>query len=102
MPADWKVVSDFDVPVKQVLQIADKLGVKVSSLRNTLYDVKGQSVQLNVIITPDRTNADKLMTKLRTALSTATGTGRRFYAHNSLYFSRRPGIVSTVVDCEAR
>ena len=66
MPGDWKVVSDFDVPVKQVQQIADKLGVKVSSLRNTLYDVKGQSVQLNVIITPDRTNADKLMTELRT------------------------------------
>ena len=50
----------------QVTQIAQKLGVSLSSLRNTLYDVKGQSVQLNVIIVPDRANADKLMTKLRT------------------------------------
>ena len=66
MPADWKVVSDFDVPVEQIKQIAQKLGVSLSSLRNTLYDVKGQSVQLNVIITPDPANADKLMTRLRT------------------------------------
>ena len=66
MPADWKIVSDFDVPVDQVEQIAQKLGVSLSSLRNTLYDVRGQSVQLNVIIVLDRANADKLMTKLRT------------------------------------
>ena len=66
MPADWKVVSDFDAPADQVTQIAQKLSVSLSSLRNTLYDVKGQSVQLNVIIVPDRANADKLMTKLRT------------------------------------
>jgi len=66
MPADWKIVSDFDVPAEQTKQIAQNLGVTLSSLRNTLYDVKGQSVQLNVIITPDQANADKLMTKLRT------------------------------------
>ncbi len=66
MPVDWKVVSDFDVPVEQAKQIAQELGVNLSSLRNTLYDVNGQSVQLNVIITPDRANADKLMTKLKT------------------------------------
>ena len=66
MPTDWKVVSDFDAPVDQTKQIAQKLGVSLSSLRNTLYDVNGKSVQLNVIITPDRANADKLMTKLKT------------------------------------
>ena len=66
MPADWKVVSDFDVPAEQVKQVAQKLGVSLSSLRNTLYDVKGQSVQLNVIIVRDQANADQLMTKLRT------------------------------------
>ena len=66
MPAEWKVVSDFDVPAEQAKPIARNLGVKLSSLRNTLYDVNGKSVQLNVIITPDQANADKLMTKLRT------------------------------------
>ncbi len=66
MPADWKVVSDFDVPPEQAKQIAQKLGVNLRSLRNTLYDVNGQSVQLNVIITPDQANADKLMAKLKT------------------------------------
>ncbi len=66
MPADWKVVSDFDAPVDQTKQIAQKLGVSLSSLRNTLYDVNGKRVQLNVISTPDQANADKLMTKLKT------------------------------------
>ena len=66
MPDDWKVVSNFDAPVEQTKQIAQNLGVNLSSLRNTLYDVNGKSVQLNVIITPDQANADKLMTKLRT------------------------------------
>ena len=66
MPADWKVVSDFDVPAEQAKPIAQKLGVTLSSLRNTLYDVNGKSVQLNVIITSDQANADKLMAKLKT------------------------------------
>ena len=66
MPADWKVVSDFDVPADQAKPIAKNLGVSLSSLRNTLYDVNGKSVQLNVIITADEANADKLMAKLKT------------------------------------
>jgi len=69
MPANWRVVSDFDVPVDQVEQIAQNLGASISSLRNTLFDVNGLSVQLNVIIAPDRANADKLMAKLRTMKS---------------------------------
>jgi hypothetical protein len=65
MPADWEVVSDFEVPAEQVEPIAQKLGVDLDSLRNTLYEVRGKSVQLNVMVTPDAANADKLMTKLR-------------------------------------
>ena len=65
MPAGWKIVSDFEVPAEQVKQIAQKLGANLSSVRNTLYDVKGKRVQLNIIVTPDAANADKLMKKLR-------------------------------------
>ena len=65
MPPDWKVTADFEVPPKQVENIEDKLDVKLSSVRNTIYDVNGKKVQLNVIITPDSANADKLMAKLR-------------------------------------
>ncbi len=65
MPADWKVVTDFEVPPKQVESIEESLGVELSSVRNTIYNVNGKKVQLNVIITPDAANADELMEKLR-------------------------------------
>ena len=69
MPADWEVVSDLDVPAEQVAQIGRKLGVDLSSLRNTLYEVKGKSVQLNVMVTRDAATAEQLMTKLRSMKS---------------------------------
>ena len=64
MPADWKVVSDFQVPVGQVKPMSKKLAADISSVRNTVYEVNGKRVQLNVIITPDTGNAEKLMAKL--------------------------------------
>lgn len=69
MPADWEVVSDLDVPAEQVAQIGRKLGVDLSSLRNTLYEVKGKRVQLNVLVTRDAATAEQLMTKLRSMKS---------------------------------
>ena len=65
MPAHWTVTSDFQVPVEQVKAMSKKLGADLSSVRNTVYDVQGKRVQINVIITPDPGNAEKLMTKLR-------------------------------------
>jgi hypothetical protein len=64
MPADWKVVSDFQLPVSQLTPMSNKLGVDLSSVRNTVYDVKGKRVQLNVIVTPDAGSAEKLMANL--------------------------------------
>ena len=66
MPADWKVVSDFDVPAEQTKAIGRNLGVNLSSLRNTIYDVRGKRVQVNVLIVADAETADRLMAKLRT------------------------------------
>jgi hypothetical protein len=66
MPADWKVASDFDVPAEQTKSIGRDLGVNLSSLRNTVYDVRGKRVQVNVLIVPDAETGDRLMAKLRT------------------------------------
>jgi len=65
MPGHWKVTSDFQVPVEQVKAMSTKLGADLSGVRNTVYDVEGKRVQINVIVTPDPGNAEKLMTKLR-------------------------------------
>jgi hypothetical protein len=65
MPSHWKVVSDFQVPAEQVKTMSTKLGADLTGVRNTVYDVNGKRVQINVIITPDPWNAEKLMTKLR-------------------------------------
>lgn len=66
MPAGWEVMSDFDVPVEQTKDIGRNLGVSLSSLRNTVYDVRGKRVQVNVLIVPDAETGDRLMAKLRT------------------------------------
>ena len=65
MPAHWTVASDFQVPVEQVQAMGKKLGADLSGVRNTVYDVEGKRVQINVIVTPDSGNAEMLMTKLR-------------------------------------
>ena len=45
--------------------MSKKLGADLSGVRNTVYDVQGKRVQINVIVTPDSGNAEKLITKLR-------------------------------------
>jgi len=64
MPADWKVVSDFQVPAGQVKPMSENLGADLSSVRNTVYDVRGKRVQLNVLVAPNAESAEKLMAKL--------------------------------------
>jgi hypothetical protein len=65
MPAHWIVISDFQVPAEQVQSMSSKLGTELSSVRNTVYDVNGKRVQINVIATPDNSSAEKLMATLR-------------------------------------
>jgi hypothetical protein len=69
MPSHWKVISDFPVPAEQVKAMSAKLDADLSGVRNTVYDVNGKRVQINVIVTPDEASAEKLMTKLRTMKS---------------------------------
>lgn len=65
MPAHWRVVSDFPVPAEQVKAISSKLGTNLSGVRNTIYDVNGKRIQINVIVTPNPDSAEKLMVKLK-------------------------------------
>jgi hypothetical protein len=65
MPSHWKAISDFQVPAEQVKAMSTRLDVDLSSVRNTVYDVNGKRVQINVIVTPNPASAEKLMAKLR-------------------------------------
>jgi len=65
MPSHWKVISDFQVSAEQVKAMSTKLDVELSRVRNTVYDVNGKRVQINVMVTPNPASAEKLMTKLR-------------------------------------
>ena len=69
MPDGWKVVSDVDFAPDQVRPVSRKLGVSLSALRNTVYDVNGKRVQLNLIVATDAENADRLMAKLKSMKS---------------------------------
>ena len=50
MPSHWKVTSDIDFAAADIAPVAQKLGGKVSALRNTTYDVGGKQVKLNTIV----------------------------------------------------
>jgi hypothetical protein len=69
MPGHWKVISDYHVPVEQVKTMSSKLGVNLSSVRNSVYEVNGKRLQINVIATPDPGITEKLMTKLKSMKS---------------------------------
>ena len=64
MPAHWKVSSDFQVPEGQLKGMIENLGVDLAGVRNTIYDVDGKRVQINVVVAPDADGAEKLMAKL--------------------------------------
>ena len=65
MPVHWNVVYDLVVPAEQVKAISSRLGADLSSVRNTIFDVNGKRVQINVIVASDSNNAEKLLMKLK-------------------------------------
>lgn len=69
MPDNWKVISDVDFRSDDFRPIGEQLGVNLSGLRNTIYDVNGKRVQLNLIVAPDTESAGRLMAKLKTMKS---------------------------------
>ena len=65
MPTNWNVVTNFQVPLDQVRSMGDRLGATLSNVQNIIYNVDGKRIQINVILTPDPENAEKLMEKLK-------------------------------------
>ena len=65
MPAGWSVTSDANIPAAQLPRIAETLGGNIVALRNTVYDVKGKRIQLNILVAADAANADAIMTSFK-------------------------------------
>lgn len=57
MPSGWTVTSDDVISAANVAPVAEQLGVEISALRNTVYDVGGKRVQLNTLVVSDEANA---------------------------------------------
>jgi hypothetical protein len=60
MPTGWRVVSDEAIPAADITPVARKLGGEITALRNTVYDVGGKRVQLNLIVAADKANAESI------------------------------------------
>jgi hypothetical protein len=65
MPSHWKVVSDIDFAAADIAPVAQRLGGKISALRNTTYDVVGKQLKLNTIVAATEADADSVMKALR-------------------------------------
>lgn len=48
------------VPAEQVGEVERRLEGKIKALRNTVYDVNGKQVQVNVVVPADAQEADKI------------------------------------------
>jgi len=76
MPSHWKVVSDIDFGPADIAPVAQRLGAKVSALRNATYDVGGKQLKLNTIVAATEADADSIMGAL-TAMKSAEALVRR-------------------------
>jgi hypothetical protein len=65
MPDRWVVEFDALAQKNQVDFLSNRLGAKLNGIRNTVYNVDGKRVQINVLVVPDSENAEKLMAKLK-------------------------------------
>ena len=65
MPDHWTVVIDMSFPPDDVKKVGNNLGGGLASLRNTIYEVNGKTVQLNTIVAVDEANADRILIRVR-------------------------------------
>lgn len=64
MPAGWKVVEDHLFTGADLAPIAQNLGVELTGLRNTTFDVGGKPVKVNTLVAADPANAVATMTSM--------------------------------------
>ena len=65
MPPGWEVVSDMSFPADEIARVGRNLGGELASLRNTVYEVNGKRVQLNMIEAATPAAGDRIMLRLR-------------------------------------
>ena len=56
----WTVKADVVIPRGQIFEAETRLEGKIKSLRNTVYEVNGKKVQINVVVPQDSSEADKI------------------------------------------
>ena len=56
----WTVKTDVVIPRDQIFEPEARLEGKIKSLRNTVYEVNGKKVQVNVVVPQDSSEADKI------------------------------------------
>lgn len=60
MPDGWAVVSDDAFEAADIAPVSRKLGGEIAALRNTVYRVGGQRVQLNLIVAASPSSAGSI------------------------------------------
>jgi hypothetical protein len=66
----WVIKTDVAVSREEIGDVESRLGGKIKALRNVVYEVNSRTVQVNVIVPRDATEADKLygaLTKMKPA-----------------------------------
>jgi len=64
MPEGWRATSDESFSAIDIRPIAGRLGGEIAALRNTVYDVEGKRVQLNLIVAADEASAEAIVEAL--------------------------------------
>ncbi len=64
MPDAWQVISDEDFAPNEIRVVSDRLGAELSALRNTTYDVAGERVKLNILVSASDEDAEKIVAAL--------------------------------------
>lgn len=64
MPAGCEVVEDHLITGADLASVEQKLGVKLTGLRNTMFEVDGKWVKVNTLVASDTTNAEAVMAKI--------------------------------------
>ena len=65
MPGNWIVTSDLSFSPADIQPVAARLGANVASLRNTVYDVAGKRVQLNMVVGASAADTDTILASMK-------------------------------------
>ncbi|MFW6369299.1 MAG: hypothetical protein ACOC0J_01820 [Myxococcota bacterium] len=65
MPEGWELRSDEVTPQEAIASVEQRLDGKIAALRNTVYEVEGRRIQLNVVKAAGDEDAFRIMESLR-------------------------------------